>query len=319
MPHPRRTLLLVSLAVVGAPASASAAVPHLVTPGETLWGLAAAQNMTTRAFAAANGLSPDAAVIAGRTLSIPTVGEAAAALNTVLAPTAAAGGGAATPTTPAPGTGSSAASAPPALGGYTVRPGDTLSGLAASSRIPVAQFAQMNGLDPARPLLAGTVVKLPTGAPAPAASSSPAPAERVAAAAPAATPGHVSSGEIAAVAGQHGVSGSLASAVAWQESGFNNAKVSGANARGVMQVLPGTWDWVQSNLATTHLDPASPQDNVRAGVLYLGSLLRSTGGDPALAVASYYQGLSSVRRIGMLPETRRYVANVLALRARFGG
>jgi hypothetical protein len=26
-----------------------------------------------------------------------------------------------------------------------------------------------------------------------------------------------------------------------------------------------------------------------------------------------------VRRIGMLPETRRYVANVLALRGRFGG
>jgi len=35
--------------------------------------------------------------------------------------------------------------------------------------------------------------------------------------------------------------------------------------------------------------------------------------------AAYYQGLASVRRIGMLPETRRYVANVMALRARFGG
>ena len=42
-------------------------------------------------------------------------------------------------------------------------------------------------------------------------------------------------------------------------------------------------------------------------------------GDPALAAAGYYQGLSSVRRIGMLPETRRYVDNVLALRSRFGG
>ena len=38
-----------------------------------------------------------------------------------------------------------------------------------------------------------------------------------------------------------------------------------------------------------------------------------------MAAAGYYQGLASVQRIGMLPETRRYVANVLALRGRFGG
>jgi N-acetylmuramoyl-L-alanine amidase len=51
----------------------------------------------------------------------------------------------------------------------------------------------------------------------------------------------------------------------------------------------------------------------------LAHLLRQTNGDPALAAASYYQGLSSVQRIGMLPETERYVANVLSLRSRFGG
>ena len=107
---------------------------------------------------------------------------------------------------------------------------------------------------------------------------------------------------------------SLASAIAWQESGFNNAMVSSANARGVMQVLPGTWQWVQHNLALRQLNPANPIDNVGAGVLYLGRLLQQTGGDPAMAAAGYYQGLASVRRIGMLPETQRYVANVLALR-----
>jgi hypothetical protein len=53
--------------------------------------------------------------------------------------------------------------------------------------------------------------------------------------------------------------------------------------------------------------------------MYLQRLLRDTGGDPTLAAASYYQGLSSVRRIGMLPETRRYVANVMSLRSAFGG
>ena len=42
-----------------------------------------------------------------------------------------------------------------------------------------------------------------------------------------------------------------------------------ANARGVMQVMPGTWDYVQQNLATRQLNPHSASDNVTAGVLYL--------------------------------------------------
>jgi soluble lytic murein transglycosylase-like protein len=86
-----------------------------------------------------------------------------------------------------------------------------------------------------------------------------------------------------------------------------------------MQVMPGTWNWIQRNLARSPLDPGSVNDNVRAGVLYLQRLLQDTGGDARLAAAGYYQGLGSVRRIGMLPETQRYVSSVMALRPRFGG
>ena len=199
-----------------------------------------------------------------------------------------------------------------------MRPGDTLSDLAARSRVPLQQMAFMNGLDPTKPLLAGTVIKLPTGSPV--TSSAPAPARTIVPAAPpVAAPGRLSASQIGSIAAQHGAPGSLATAIAWQESGFNNAKLSGANARGVMQILPGTWEWVQANLSRTRLDPSSPADNVRAGSLYLADLMRQTNGDPAMAAAAYYQGLGSVRRIGMLPETRRYVANVMALRSRFGG
>ena len=129
----------------------------------------------------------------------------------------------------------------------------------------------------------------------------------------------MSAAEIAQIAAANGVPTDLATAIAWQESGFNNAMVSAANARGVMQVLPGTWAWIRDNLATGPLDPHSAHDNVRAGVLYLGSLLRDAGGDAAQATAGYYQGLGSVRSRGMLPETEQYVDNVLALRGRFGG
>jgi hypothetical protein len=53
--------------------------------------------------------------------------------------------------------------------------------------------------------------------------------------------------------------------------------------------------------------------------MYLARLLRETNGDVRLAAAGYYQGLSSVRARGMFDDTRKYVDNVLALRARFGG
>jgi N-acetylmuramoyl-L-alanine amidase len=200
-----------------------------------------------------------------------------------------------------------------------VQPGDTLSGIAAESGVTVGQLAWMNGLDPAQPLVIGTPLKLPTGAqPAAPSASAPAPST-IPQAAPNPTPARLSSAQVGQVAAQHGVSPSLAAAIAWQESGFNNDVVSAANARGVMQVLPGTWTWVEQNLAGGPLDPNSAEDNVRAGSLYLAHLLRDTGGDERLATAGYYQGLASVRKIGLLPETEQYVDNVMALRSRFGG
>src|SRR3954447_18876893 len=65
---------------LGVAAPASAGVPHVVQPGETLWTIAAANNFTTRALAAANGLSEDSQVVLGSTIQIPSEAEAAAAL-----------------------------------------------------------------------------------------------------------------------------------------------------------------------------------------------------------------------------------------------
>jgi LysM repeat protein len=360
---------LVTFALI--PAASASAATHVVAPGETLWGIAQNNGLSARAVAAANGLSPEAQVVAGTSLTIPAAGAASAtqasatgssATGSTATASAPSSGGLTVrlgdnlssiaarngvslsrlaaangldPSKPllagtklhlpaAGGAGASAApatttsSAPAALGGYTVRPGDTLSDLAARSRVPVAQMAFMNGLDVNKPLLAGTVIKLPTGSSVQA--SGPAPQRTIAPSAPPdASPGRLNASQIGSIAAQHGAPGSLATAIAWQESGFNNGMLSGANARGVMQILPGTWSWVQANLSKTRLNPDSPEDNVRAGSMYLADLLRQTNGDPAMAAAAYYQGLASVRRIGMLPETRRYVANVMALRSKFGG
>ena len=299
MPVPRWTLAAgMTLALISAP-TAGAAVPHTVVEGESLWSIATANGMDPGTLAAANGLSGDSQVVLGSTVNIPAAGEAS---------------------TGAPATGGATSTvAPPPAGAYTVQPGDTLSGIAAASGVAPDQVAFMNGLDPAGYVIAGTVLKLPAGSPTPSADPATAPAETVVPeAAPEATGGSVSSAEIGQIAAEHGVAPDLAAALAYQESGFNNNMVSSANARGVMQVMPGTWTWVEDNLAGRAMDPSSPQENVRAGVMYLDQLIADSGGDEATAVAGYYQGAGSVASQGMFPETERYVANVMALRSRFG-
>jgi LysM repeat protein len=307
-----KRLLLTSLTFAALLATpAGAAVPHTVQPGETLWSIAAANNLTTRTVAVYNGLSEDAQVVLGSTIVVPTVEEGAAKLQE-------AGLLGASSATAAP-VASTPVGAPAPMGSYTVREGDTLGALAAGAGVPMEHLATMNGLDPSQPLLIGTVLKLPSGAPAPANASAPAPAATVVPDAPPnPTPGHVDAGTIQQVAADHGVSGSLAAAIAWQESGFNNGMVSSANARGVMQIMPGTWEWIQQNLAHGPLDPNSPYDNVHAGVMYLQNLLNTTG-DESAAIAAYYQGLGSVQSRGLFDDTQQYVANVQALRSRFGG
>ena len=95
--------------------------------------------------------------------------------------------------------------------------------------------------------------------------------------------------------------------------------VSRANARGVMQVMPGTWDYVQQNLASRQLDPNSATDNVTAGVLYLRSLLQPDRRRRVRRDRRLLPGLGALRSRGVFDDTAQYVANVQALRSRFGG
>ncbi len=60
--------------------AAFAAAPHSVLPGETLWSISAANNLTTRTVAIYNGLPENAQLLAGTTIYVPTVEEGAAAL-----------------------------------------------------------------------------------------------------------------------------------------------------------------------------------------------------------------------------------------------
>ena len=93
--------------------------------------------------------------------------------------------------------------------------------------------------------------------------------------------------------------------------------VSVANAVGAMQVIPATSDWI-SGVVGRRLDPLAPQDNATTGVVLLKILTqrgqqRAAGGGGATTRAC-----ARCRANGMFADTRQYVANVMALKARFG-
>jgi hypothetical protein len=113
----------------------------------------------------------------------------------------------------------------------------------------------------------------------------------------------------------YGVDPGLVRALAWMESGFQPGLVSKAGARGVMQVLPITRRYVERFLLRRRV-PNSVSGNIRIGVVYLRHLLREFRGDESHALAAWYQGPASLRRRGQLRATKRFVANVLALRHR---
>ena len=108
---------------------------------------------------------------------------------------------------------------------------------------------------------------------------------------------------------------SLALAVAFQESGFQQRVVSPVDAIGVMQVLPSTGRALNRAYGR-HFNLLRADDNVEAGVLLLRELLAATGSQ-GRALAGYYQGLGSIRAKGLLPQTHGYVRNITLLQRRF--
>jgi N-acetylmuramoyl-L-alanine amidase len=306
-----------SLAAVGAllmPAAAAADFPHVVAPGESLTSVAAADGLTVSQLAAANGISPYTELVSGTTLLIPPQTSSGDETGVV-------------PASEETTTTTTDSSATPD-GTYLVEPGDTLTQIAEDTGTSVDALAAANGLDPDGVLLSGTTLDLsgsgsddtgtteevsdtqPVGAPAEGSTDDP----------PYPTDQYVSASQIGSIAEANGVDPSLAEAIGWQESGFNNDLVSDDDARGVMQILPGTWDWIGSSLnGGQQLAPASATSNVQGGVLLLKWLLDNDGGSEATAAAGYYQGLPSVEQDGEYSSTQQYVADVQSLQSQFGG
>jgi LysM repeat protein len=191
---------------------------------------------------------------------------------------------------------------------HVVRAGESLSSLARRYHTTVAKLARLNHLDPSHVLLIGTKLRIPGGS----SSTHHVTAKRVA----------YRTASVSSVralldrwALHYGVSVHLVRALAWMESGYNNALVSSVGARGIMQLLPTTFRFAETVLIGHRL-VHNADGNVRAGVAYLAHLLHDFRGNARLALAGWYQGERAVRKHGLYKVTRPFVANVLALAAR---
>lgn len=197
-----------------------------------------------------------------------------------------------------------AAFRPPAQATYIVHAGDSFYSIAARLGVSPLALANGNRLELTTIIVPGQKLILPVGAKVNAsstvaASAAPVPADAV-------------KSSLDRWSAAYGVDPKLARALAWMESGFRPDVVSSAGAIGVMQLLPGTWKWVDEALLRT-TTPRTYDGNVRVGVRYLRWLLDEFGGDVRLALAGYYQGAQAVRDRGLFDDTKRYVAIILKL------
>ena len=302
-PGLRTAAILLTVAAV-----LTAGAPSVITvrSGDTLWDLARKHNTTVAALIDLNDLPGRGTIYVGERLKVPGASAQAPARSRYRT----------------------------VERSYTVRSGDNLTLIAQRHGVSVRTLIVRNKLPRSGTVLIGRKLAIPTRvttarAPRPSASSETHNAglripDRVRRSV-AQHRQHLASRKqpskatvralVAKSARKHGVDPSLALAVAFHESGFQQRVVSPVDAIGVMQVLPSTGRAI-ARQSGRKLNLLRADDNITAGVLLLRQLVRVTGSASG-ALAGYYQGLGSVRSRGLLPQTSAYIRNVGALRARF--
>jgi len=205
---------------------------------------------------------------------------------------------------------------------YTVKSGDTATGLAVRFHAWTDELIAHNHLGPTAGLTVGERIEIPVvTAAVPHQKSRPTqhrsrgraatnpPRQRVAD-----PPRQRVRRAIVRVSRQQGVDPQLSLAVSWQEAGWQMHHVSSDGAVGAMQVLPSTTKWMELYVGRD-LKGHRLRDNVAAGVTLLDVLASETV-SRARQVGAYYQGLGALRRHGLYDDTRAYVDNVLAIKHR---
>ncbi|WP_372697902.1 LysM peptidoglycan-binding domain-containing protein [Arthrobacter sp. JSM 101049] len=290
---------------------------YTVQSGDTLSGIAHAHHMSLSSLLKSSGLKSSTTIYPGQKIRLSGTSTAGAKTSAPAKTTA-----------PAKSSGTAKKTT------YTVKSGDTLSGIAAEAGMGLSELLEANHLSKSSVIHPGQELKISGGSSVSSTSTRKQlvsdtflhykyPAETVKSAndnkyelLARDLPSRAEMKSlIVSTARSMGVDPSLALAHAYQESGFNMAAVSPANAIGAMQVIPSSGEWA-SQLVGRKLDLLNPNDNVTAGVAIIRALQR-TSTSVEIGIASYYQGQGSVKRNGMYNDTKSYVKSVLAHQKKF--
>ena len=97
---------------------------------------------------------------------------------------------------------------------------------------------------------------------------------------------------------ENGIEPAFAAAVILRESSYNAMATSSVGARGLMQLMPDTFEQVKRALGedTTFADMYDPETNIRYGCWYLGYLSRMFDGDPIEMACAYHAGPNNVKQ-----------------------
>ena len=142
-------------AAIAAPASASAAVPHTVMPGESLGSVAAANGFSASGLAAFNGLSSESLLTIGQTIQIPASWEIGSSSTSTTAVST-----------------DSTASSTTSVGGHTVVAGESLSSIASANGISISALADANGRSADSYVYIGEALSIPAATAATTAGTS---------------------------------------------------------------------------------------------------------------------------------------------------
>jgi hypothetical protein len=112
--------------------------------------------------------------------------------------------------------------------------------------------------------------------------------------------------------------------IIWVESRFNPEAVSPVGARGLMQLMPKTADYLAECVGWRgRVDSFDPEFNIVAGSYYIARLVKQFGGDEELALAAYNAGPTNVNRWladdGLPKVSIEYHTMVQTARGFFGG
>jgi LysM repeat protein len=283
----------------GARPSASFRTIHVVNRGSSVWAIARHYGVSVASIVSANGLANPSRIFAGQRLVIP---------------------GASAPRTSRSGAGSGGGGAAPRRAAtvvHVVNRGSSLWTIARHYGVSVASIVSANGLANPSRIVVGQRLVIPGGT-APTASAAPRAKMSSRMAAIVADRDFVRR-IIMREADRHGVPRALALAVAWQESGWQQRVVSHAGAVGVMQLMPGTAEWVGQTMLGRPVRIHEARSNIAAGVRLLSHYLHRYGGNRELVLAAYYQGQRAVDQFGIYAVSRRYIASVRHLERLFGG